>query len=152
MRSTPLRVVASGFGSGLSPAAPGTAGSLAAVPLACVWCWLPPLAHVALLLALIPVGAAVCGRAARGDGSSDPGWIVFDEMIGYWVAVAFVPSRISVWAAGFFLFRLFDILKPEPVSWIDRNVRGGWGILLDDVMAGIYTRLALEVLGRVGVF
>jgi phosphatidylglycerophosphatase A len=112
---------------------------------------MPPAPHAALLLLMLPLGAWVCGRAARGESCADPSWIVFDEMVGYWFAVAFVPLGWSTWGAGFFLFRVFDILKPQPAAWIDRNVRSGWGILLDDVFAAIYTRVALEVLMRLGV-
>jgi len=144
-------ILASGLGSGLSPVAPGTAGTLAAVPLAWMWSRMPAAPHAVLLLLLLPLGAWVCGRAARGQVDADPSWIVLDEMVGYWFAVAFVPFGWSTWGVGFFLFRLFDILKPQPAAWIDRNMLSGWGILLDDVFAGIYTRAALEVLGRLGV-
>jgi phosphatidylglycerophosphatase A len=76
--------------------------------------------------------------------------VVFDEMVGYWFAVAFVPPGWAALGVGVVLFRLFDILKPPPVRWLDQNVGGGWGILLDDVAAGIYARCALAICQRLG--
>jgi phosphatidylglycerophosphatase A len=140
------RLLASGLGAGRVPVAPGTAGTLAAVPLAWALAQLPPALHVLLLAAALPAAAAVCGRAARLDGGDDPGWIVLDEMVGFCVAVALLPPRPATLAAGFVLFRLFDIVKPPPAGWLDRKLKGGWGILLDDVAAGLWTRLVLEVL------
>jgi phosphatidylglycerophosphatase A len=126
--------------------APGTAGTLVAVPFAWALAQLPPLLHLLLLALAVPAAAAVCGRAARLDARKDPGWIVLDEMVGFWVAVALLPPRPMTLAVGFALFRLFDIVKPPPAGWIDRNLPGGWGILLDDVAAGLWTRLVLGVL------
>ncbi|MEW6488020.1 MAG: phosphatidylglycerophosphatase A [Thermodesulfobacteriota bacterium] len=140
------RLLASGFGAGRAPVAPGTAGTLVAVPFAWGLAQLPPVLHLLLLGLAVPAAAAVCDRAARLDGSKDPGWIVLDEMVGFWVAVALLPPRPMTLAAGFALFRLFDIVKPPPAGWIDRNLPGGWGILLDDVAAGLWTRLVLGVL------
>jgi phosphatidylglycerophosphatase A len=110
------RLLASGFGAGWSPLAPGTTGTLVAVPFAWVWSWLPAGAHVALLGALLPLGATVCGRAARDDGQSDPPRVVFDEMVGYWVAVALLRRGWAALGVGFLLFRLFDILGPPPIG------------------------------------
>lgn len=151
MSRSAWRIAASGFGAGLSPFAPGSAGTLVAVPLAWVWERLPVPIHLVLLLALLPVAALVCGRAAAAAGAHDPGWIVLDEMVGFWFAVALVPPSFAVYGAGFVLFRLFDILKPPPIGWLDRAVPGGWGILLDDVAAGLCTRLALGFLSGLGV-
>lgn len=140
------RLLASGFGAGRVPVAPGTAGTLVAVPFAWVLAQLPSLLHLLFLGLALPAAAAVCDRAARLDGRKDPGWIVLDEMVGFWIAVALLPPRAATLAGGFALFRLFDIVKPPPAGWIDRNLGGGWGILLDDVAAGLWTRLVLGVL------
>ncbi len=133
------------------PWAPGTWGTLAAVPAAWVLAQLPATLHVLVLALLLPLAAVVCDRAAREEADTDPPWIVLDEMVGYWTAVALVPPSAAGWAAGFVCFRLFDILKPPPIRWIDRHTRGGWGILLDDVAAGLAARAVLAVLLRWGV-
>ncbi len=144
-------LLASGGGAGRVPWAPGTSGTLAAVPTAWVLAQLPPLLHLLVLGLSLPLAAAVCGRAARAESETDPPWIVLDEMVGYWIAVALVPPSLAAWAAGFVCFRLFDILKPPPIRWIDRHTRGGWGILLDDVAAGLAARAVLAVLLRCSV-
>ena len=144
-------LLASGLGAGRIPWAPGTCGTLAAVPVAWVLTQLPPPLHLIVLGLLLPLAAAVCGRAAREEAQNDPPWIVLDEMVGYWTAVVLVPPSPAAWAAGFVCFRVFDILKPPPIRWIDRHTRGGWGILLDDVAAGLAARAVLAVLLRWGV-
>ena len=143
-----VRVLASGFGSGYAPIASGTFGTLVAIPFAVALAQLPLWAAVLIVAASIPFGAWVCHEASRGDESHDPGWIVIDEIVGYWVAT--VGLGLGIWGhvAAFFLFRLFDIIKPPPARWFDRNLRGGWGILLDDVAAGAMTWLVLWGLVR----
>lgn len=138
-----VRVLASGFGLGFSPLAPGTVGTLAALPFAWLWSGLSPVGGLVVLLLAVPCGAYVCDRAEATGGAHDPGWIVCDEMVGFWVAVAWLPPRWGTYLAAFVLFRTFDILKPPPAGWIDRHLPGGWGILLDDVVAGVYARLVL---------
>ncbi len=144
-------LLASGLGAGRIPWAPGTSGTLAAVPVAWVLAQLPPPLHLLVLGLSLPLAAAVCGRAARAEAETDPPWIVLDEMVGYWIAVALVPPSFTGWAAGFVCFRVFDILKPPPIRWIDRHAGGGWGILLDDVAAGLAARAVVGVLLRCGV-
>ncbi len=144
------RLLAGGFGAGRVPRAPGTAGTLAAVPVVWLLAHLPPAAHVLVLVAALPAAAWVCGRAARDEPDRDPGWIVLDEMVGYGFAVALLPPTATVLAAGFLLFRAFDILKPPPIRWLDRRLHGGWGILLDDVAAGLAARIVLELARRAG--
>lgn len=144
MTLRPFRWLASGFGSGYAPVASGTFGTLAAMPFA----WLlsrlsPPLWAVAVVLS-IPLAIYVCGKAA-GD-EPDPGWVVLDEFVGFFAATLWLPPEPLPWVAAFFLFRLFDILKPPPAGWCDRSLDGGLGIVLDDVAAGVYTRLALWLL------
>lgn len=139
--------IALGFGSGLAPRAPGTAGSLAALLPWLVLRQLPwPLYLVALALAFA-LGVWACERAGRRIGVHDPGAFVFDEFVGQWIAL--IPVLLAPWwtvAAGFVLFRLLDIAKPWPVRWADRRVGGGLGVMLDDVLAGALAALALAFL------
>jgi phosphatidylglycerophosphatase A len=135
--------LALGFGSGLSPLAPGTAGTLAAVPFAVLLVQLPPALLWIALAALFLAGVFFCGQASRRLGRHDPGSIVWDEMVGYWVTVAFVPAHWGWWLAAFLLFRAFDILKPWPIRWFDRHVGGGLGIMLDDLVAALIAGLVL---------
>ena len=138
-----IRLFASGFGSGYFPVAPGTAGTLAALPLAWLLSRLSlPLALVIVAL-LIPVAALICDAAVSGSAESDPGWVVLDEIVGFQVAALSLKPTLLNYFIAFFLFRLFDILKPPPVNWIDGSGRGGWSIVLDDVAAGVYARVAL---------
>ena len=141
-----LVLVAGGFGSGFVPKAPGTAGTLVAIPIALLLSHLSPPFYLLLILAMTIGAALICDKAARIDGEKDPSWIVLDEIIGFLFAVLWLPRTLPWYMAAFFLFRLFDILKPWVVGWLDRNISGGWGIVLDDVAAGIFTRVALLVL------
>lgn len=146
----PVHLIAAGFGSGLAPRAPGTFGSLAALLPWWPLHYLAPLAYWACIAAGFALGIFVCGRTTRDLRSLDHGAIVWDEFIGIWIALAPLlavradgPGLCIGMAAGFVLFRLFDIWKPWPISWCDRNVRGGFGIMLDDALAGVLASLAL---------
>ncbi len=126
-------------GVGLAPKMPGTVGSLIAVPLA--WFLVqaggtPFLAQAAGLAILIGIWAA--DYHARQIGEDDPSSIVIDELAGQWLTLLVAPLEISFYILGFILFRVFDIFKPWPVSWADKNVKGGLGIMLDDILAAIY--------------
>ena len=137
-----------GFGSGLAPRAPGTFGSLAAlIPwwplhfLPLVWYW-------AIITLGTALGIYVCGKTAHDLRTHDHSAIVWDEFIGLWIALAWLPpANTGIWiGAGFLLFRLFDIWKPWPIRWLDKNVRGGFGIMLDDVAAGIFSFATIQLL------
>lgn len=145
-----MRRLASAFGAGFSPLAPGTAGTLAALPLAWALNLAPLWLRLALIVAMLPASAWVCGAAAHQDGEKDPSWIVLDEVLGFLVSTVFVSANLTAYLAAFLLFRLFDIIKPPPAGDIDRRLPGGWGILLDDVFAGLYTALSLALLERIG--
>ncbi|MBS0589401.1 MAG: phosphatidylglycerophosphatase A [Proteobacteria bacterium] len=138
--------IACGFGSGLSPRAPGTVGSLAAL---LPWFALRELAWPWYLTAIafaFAIGVAACARVAQRMRIEDPGFIVWDEFVGQWIALTpllWMPFACWHLVAGFALFRLFDIVKPWPVSWADRRVKGGLGIMLDDVIAGVFAAIAL---------
>lgn len=135
--------LALGFGSGLAPVAPGTFGTLAAVPLAWALKSLPLAGFFATLIAALVLGAWVCDRVGKRLGAADHGAIVWDEFVGYWLAIALVPPHWGWLLAGFVVFRCFDILKPWPISLVDRKIHGGWGVMLDDVLAGAFTLLVL---------
>jgi len=142
----PAGWIASGFGSGLAPFAPGTAGTLAAL---LPWLLLRELSlpyYAAAVLVAFVVGIWACGWVVEKFHVEDPGFAVWDEFIGLWLALAPLLWRPRGWlwiCAGFILFRLFDICKPWPVSWADRNVGGGLGVMLDDAFAGAYAAAVL---------
>jgi phosphatidylglycerophosphatase A len=139
----PLCVVALGFGAGALPKAPGTWGTLAALPFYLLMARLPFLEYVAVTLALFVVGIWICDKAGRVLGEHDHGAIVWDEMVGFWVAMAAAPSGWLWIVAGFVLFRLFDIWKPWPIFLLDQRVSGGLGVMVDDMVAGIYAAICL---------
>lgn len=134
----PVHLLAFGFGSGLAPRAPGTVGTLAAVPLWYALIQLPFWGYALATLCVIAVGPWLCGRASRDLGVHDHGGIVWDEFAGFLLTMLFVPPSLLALVLGFMLFRLFDILKPWPIGWLDRRVQGGTGIMLDDLLAGVY--------------
>ncbi|PLX42900.1 MAG: phosphatidylglycerophosphatase A [Deltaproteobacteria bacterium] len=153
MRARLYKFLASGFGLGLAPYVPGTVGTLSGIPFALFLATLPTPLSALLLILVLPVGAHICGEGAKLDAEqSDPGWVVFDELVGFLFATAFLAPTAAGYLTAFFLFRLFDIIKPPPVNWIDERVKGGWGILLDDVAAGVMARVTLYFISLVGVF
>jgi phosphatidylglycerophosphatase A len=139
----PVVLIAVGFGSGLAPKAPGTAGTLVAIPLYLVMQPLPLISYLLITTCLFIAGIWICTYAAEKFGVHDHPAIVFDEIVGYLITMIAVPGGWAAMTVGFVLFRLFDAIKPWPVSWFDRNVNGGLGIMLDDVVAGV---LALAVI------
>lgn len=134
---SPVLLLAFGFGSGLSPRAPGTFGTIAAIPLWLLLVQLPQVAYILVVVLAAIIGISICGVAADRLGVHDHGGIVWDEFVGLWVAMAFLPPSYVSLALGFVLFRLFDIIKPWPISWLDKHVGGGLGIMIDDVVAGL---------------
>ena len=132
-----------GFGSGLIPIAPGTFGTVAAIPL---YLLLTSGGRTLFLIGLVTIllaGIWICGEAARVLDSHDHPAIVWDEIAGFMVTMALVQVSIANILAGFILFRLFDIIKPWPIKWVDQKVHGGLGIVLDDVLAGVFAAMAL---------
>ncbi|WP_100656336.1 phosphatidylglycerophosphatase A [Alteromonas flava] len=140
----PVHFLALGFGSGLIPFMPGTMGSLAALPL------LGLLALVGMEWTLICAvlasisGIWLCGKTAQDMGMHDHGSIVWDEVAGMLVAFLFIPITPLTLIAGFVLFRIFDILKPWPINFLDKHLHGGLGIMLDDIVAGLMTCACLH--------
>ena len=142
----PSILLATWFGSGLLPRAPGTWGSLAALPFA--WAIQSAGGQTALVIGAaiaFVVGVWASDRMARDTGSKDPGAVVIDEVAGQWLALAFVPLSVWSYLAGFVLFRIADITKLWPASVADRRIGGGLGIMLDDIIAGVYAGLVLLV-------
>lgn len=139
----PVHLLAFGLGAGLSPVAPGTAGTLLTVPLvAATWSW--PLAwRIGLCVLLIIIGTWAGGASARKLGVHDHGGIVIDEVAGFYLAMLLLPAGGWWLLAGFAAFRVFDIAKPWPIGWLDRRVGGGMGIMLDDLVAALFAAAAL---------
>jgi phosphatidylglycerophosphatase A len=146
----PHHWLAFGLGAGLLPKAPGTWGTLVAVPFYPLLAGLSLPAYLLLLAGMFGLGVWACGRTGRELGVHDHGAIVWDEVVGFLVSVAGLPPTWPWLLAGFVLFRLFDILKPWPIGWLDRRVSGGLGVMLDDLVAGLMT-LAVLQLGRFGL-
>lgn len=147
---SPSLFLAFGFGSGLAPKAPGTFGSMAGLV---IWLLLADLSLPAYLTIVTLSGLAgvyVCGTAAEKLGVHDHGGIVWDEFVGLWIAMAALPVSWASIILGFGLFRFFDILKPWPISWLDKKVSGGWGIMLDDIAAGAATSATIYMLASLG--
>lgn len=142
----PVHLLAFGFGSGLSPKAPGTAGTAVAL---LIYLLLPPMSALIygiLIVAGFLLGIWLCGKTAEDLGVHDHGGIVWDEFIGYWITMFMAPSGL-VWAIlGFALFRILDIFKPWPIKWVDKELQGGLGIMLDDVLAGIMAALCIQAI------
>lgn len=135
--SNPIHFLAVGFGSGLIPKAPGTFGTLAAVPLFLLASYLPLYLLIALTLLLAVLGIYICDKAAADAGVHDHGAIVWDEIVGFFICMIGISVSWESVLTGFVLFRFFDIVKPWPIKWIDTKVQGGFGIMLDDVVAAL---------------
>lgn len=144
----PLHLLAFGFGSGLAPRAPGTFGTLVGIPLYLLLQDLALPVYLGLVLAGFLAGIGICGRTSRDLGVHDHGGIVWDEIIGYLLTMTLAPAGWTWVLIGFLLFRFFDILKPWPIRWLDRRVPGGFGIMLDDLLAGVYAGLLMLLIER----
>lgn len=146
--ATPTGFLAFGFGSGLSPKAPGTAGTLAALVFAPALVALPLWAGLLVVGLAFLIGCRLCGETSRELGVHDHGGIVWDEFVGIWLVLLFVPFELAWWLAAFVVFRFFDILKPWPIRWLDRRVGGGFGIMIDDVLAALFALAVLILAGQ----
>lgn len=143
MFGAPQYFLALGFGSGLVPRAPGTAGSLCAIPIVWLMGQMEPVLYGAVCAACFLGGIWICESAGRHLGAHDHPSIVWDEIVGMQIALILVPVTGFNLLAGFLLFRFFDIVKPWPVRWVDRRVHGGIGVMMDDVLAGAMAALVL---------
>ncbi|MGE5270709.1 MAG: phosphatidylglycerophosphatase A [Thiohalocapsa sp.] len=160
MRSAPLglplwraeALIATWFGVGLMPVLPGTWASLAALPIGWILMALGgPAALAAAAALLFAIGCWASGRVAAASGLLDPNFIVVDEVAAQWLALLPAPLDWRAYAVAFIAFRVFDIFKPWPANIIDRRLKGGFGIMLDDVAAAFYAALILVLIGQ-GVF
>jgi phosphatidylglycerophosphatase A len=140
----PVLFLAFGFGSGLSRKMPGTMGTLAAIPLYLALVQTPDWLYLVATLLSIVAGIVICDKAADKLQLHDYGGIVWDEVAGFLITLCWLPFSWQNLLAGFVLFRFFDILKPWPIKWLDQHVHGGFGIMLDDVVAGIFAALLLR--------
>lgn len=139
-----IMFIATGAYTGYLPKAPGTWGTLVALPLNFLLIKLSPEGYGISLLIVFVIGVYTAGSAEKILDRKDPGSIVIDEIIGMLIALIAAPTQPLIWLLAFLLFRFFDIIKPWPVSWADRHLNGGLGIVMDDVLAGGYAWLALH--------
>lgn len=141
--SNPVLFLAFGFGSGLAKKMPGTMGTLAAVPVYLAFIETNFWIYSLLTIMVTVTGVWICGDAAKRLGEHDYGGIVWDEVAGFLITLWWVPFSWHAVFFGFILFRIFDIVKPWPIKWIDQKVDGGLGIMLDDVLAGVLAAVVL---------
>jgi len=145
----PAHFFALGFGSGLAPKAPGTFGTLAAFPV--YWLLQGASFYWAWVLLFVVVGVWICDVSGRVLGVPDHGAIVWDEIAAFLLVLPFAPASLVGYALAFALFRLFDIWKPFPIGWVDARVRGGLGVMLDDLLAAGYVVIILLAVRRSGL-
>ncbi|TAK65008.1 MAG: phosphatidylglycerophosphatase A [Bacteroidetes bacterium] len=138
------RLLATGFGSGYSPFASGTAGSLAGIVLYLPFIFIHQFFFLAVTVLFFFAGVIVSARMERAIGD-DPSIVVIDEIVGMWVSLLFLPASVWVIGIAFILFRLFDIFKPSPARESEA-LKNGWGIMMDDIIAGLYTNLLVRLL------
>jgi len=146
---SPLGWLATGFGAGLSPIAPGTAGTLVGLVLFWPLALLPHGVQAAAIIVVCLVGVWSASLVARHEGRKDPGLAVVDEIAGMWISLFWIPLSLWTIVAAFLLFRAMDVVKPFPARRLE-DLPGGWGIVADDVMAGIYANLVLQLFLRLG--
>lgn len=148
MWRNPWHFIAFGFGTGAIPVAPGTFGTLIAIPFYLLFAQLP-LVYYVLLVVLITIGSMIlCDRVTKEIKIHDHQGMNLDEVVGFLVTMINAPQGLLWIVIGFLLFRFFDIFKPWPIRWMDEKLEGGFGIILDDVLAGIYSMIIIQILAR----
>jgi phosphatidylglycerophosphatase A len=144
----PAHWVALGFGAGLSPVAPGTAGTLLAWLIFWIAEGLPPELALSCIAVFFALGVWVCEVTGRHLGIADHGSMVWDEVVAFLLVLAVIPNELAWQAAAFVVFRFFDIVKPPPIRWFETRFKGGWGVMADDLLAAGYTLLVLALARR----
>ncbi|WP_370515953.1 phosphatidylglycerophosphatase A [Pantoea sp. Mhis] len=145
----PLHFLATGFGTGLISFIPGTIGSLSAIPLWWLMTFLSLKIYLLILLISVIIGIYLCHRTSCDIGIHDHSSIVWDEFIGIWITLMMIPCITWQWILlGFIIFRIIDCLKPWPICWLDKNVSGGIGIMIDDIIAGMIAAIIIYNLGK----
>ncbi|MFI4955593.1 MAG: phosphatidylglycerophosphatase A [Gammaproteobacteria bacterium] len=143
--SHPLHWLAFGFGAGLSPVAPGTMGTLVAIPIIMLMSFFSLPIYIAITLVTIILGTYAADWSSRDLKVHDHSGIVIDEIAGMMIVMLFVPINALTLLEGFALFRLFDIVKPWPINWLDKQIKGGVGIMVDDLLAALYAGVVLKL-------
>lgn len=147
----PIHFLAFGFGSGTVEKAPGTFGTLSAIPIYLLIQNLSDVAYLFFTMAALVLGIYLCDKTSKDLKVHDHPGIVWDEFVGLWITLWLAPAGwLYIWV-GFALFRFFDILKPWPISWLDKKVSGGFGIMIDDVLAGVFAFIVLQGLIHFGL-
>jgi phosphatidylglycerophosphatase A len=139
-------LIATFLGVGKAPKAPGTFGTLATIPLALLLNWAGPFYMMGFVLLLLPAAVWAAGVHAKNLGKDDPGEIVIDEVWGFLITMTWLPMTWQAYLLGFLLFRLLDITKPLLIGYLDRNLSGGLGVMADDIAAGVFANLILQIL------
>ncbi|MRI32804.1 phosphatidylglycerophosphatase A [Endozoicomonas sp. OPT23] len=147
----PVHFLAFGLGSGLAPKAPGTFGTLAAIPFYLLFQYLPLWNFGLVILVSMVLGVWLCEQTSKDLGVHDHPGIVWDEFVGYWITMFAAPAGWMWVIIGFVLFRIFDIWKPWPISFLDKKVHGGLGIMIDDVVAGVFALVSLQLIARFAI-
>lgn len=147
-----VMAIATGLYTGYTPKAPGSMGTLVAFPIHFLIILLPGSAYYLALAAILVLAIITAGMAEKIIDRQDPGMVVIDEIIGMLIGLIGAPLTLPSLITAFVLFRIFDIWKPFPVSWFDNHLHGGTGIVLDDVMAGIYTLACMQGLSHFAIF
>lgn len=145
--TNPIHLLAVGLGSGMSPIMPGTMGSAMAIPLWLLFNGLQPYLYWVLIVVAFIFGCFLCQKTSDDTHTHDSGHIVWDEFVGMWITLFFIPQISVLWIAmAFFAFRVFDMAKPWPIRWFDKRVPGGFGIMADDVIAAIFSSVTVYVI------
>ncbi|OCG64728.1 phosphatidylglycerophosphatase A [Gilliamella sp. wkB18] len=145
--TNPIHFLAVGLGSGLSPIMPGTMGSLMAIPLWLLFYGLQPTLYWVFILVTFIFGCFICQKTSDDTHTHDSGHIVWDEFVGMWITLFFIPQLSVMWIAiAFVAFRIFDMAKPWPIRWFDKRIPGGFGIMVDDVIAAIFSSFTVYIM------
>ncbi len=144
--SNPVHFLALGFGSGLAAKAPGTFGTIAALPVYLLVNQFSLEWYLIITLIAAVIGIYLCDKTAKDMGVHDHGAIVWDEVVGLLITLIAAPAGWIWVVIGFLLFRFFDIVKPWPIKWLDSKISGGFGIMIDDVVAGIFAGVCLQTI------